>query len=61
MTLGSVALQKPIVEIFGICGIFNFAIGSLVVKGKDSQKLKAFSVKSLYSRVNQFPALDLSF
>jgi hypothetical protein len=38
MTLGSVALKKPVVEIFGDegCGIFNFAIGSLVVKGKDS-------------------------
>ena len=31
MTLGSIALEKPIVEIFG-CGVFNFAVGSLVVK-----------------------------
>ena len=42
MTLGSIALKKTIVEIFGVegCGVFNFAFGSLVVKGKDSLKIE---------------------
>ena len=42
MTLGSIALEKPIVEIFGVggCGVFNFAVGSLVVKRKDSSKIE---------------------
>ena len=42
MTLGSIALEKPIIEIFGVegCRVFNFAVGSLVVKGKDSSKIE---------------------
>ena len=44
MTLGSIALEKPIIEIFGVegCRVFNFAVGSLVVKGKDFSKIESF-------------------